>query len=318
MLAVSLFHHVVLPWVATMVAALAAAGAALALAAAALSLLEPALRRAREAAFRRRSEVGARGAALLRGRGGEGTGPRPGLERLARLLPAAGRALLWGGILAAAGFLIGAVWLRNPSAALVLAFLGILLPGRLAGRGGARRREAFLRQLGPAVRTFAAALEATGSARTALEVAAERSPRPVRDALAKAADRLRSENSVEEAAKVIRREVPLGHAALFAALLEEADREGAALLPQFARLASQADALYEMHMENLAAVAPGRTTNVLLHLGVVALAVAVSWVVPDARKYLTEEPGGRVVVTLTFASVLLSTVLDRLWTRVDL
>lgn len=243
------------------------------------------------------------------------------LKKAAVELPGAAmltaKVVLSAAVLSVFGFLVGAIWLKNIPAAVVLVFFSFLAAVQVFGKKAVKTQRDYLKELAAAVRIFAALFESTGNLQAAIKETAARSPKPIDKVFDMVYSKLKNGATIEEAAKVIPKEIKLGHAKLFALHLSEADREGTAFLPQFARLASQIDSVHESYLENAVLLAPGRFTNVVLHLGIVVLVLLVSYFVPNARHYLTDEAAGRFIVLCAFMSPVLSMVIDIMWSRVE-
>lgn len=243
------------------------------------------------------------------------------LKRAAMELPGvavlSAKVMVYTAIFSAFAFLIGVIWLKNISAAVVLVFFFLLASIQLFGKKTVKKQHEYLKEMPAAVRTFAALFESTGSLHMALKETTARSPKPIDRVFDMVYTKLKNGATIEEAVKVVPKEIKLGHAKLFALHLVEADREGTALLPQFARLASQIDSVHDSYLENTVLLAPGRFTNIVLHVGIVVLVLLVSYFVPNARNYLTNEAAGRFIVLCTFISPVLSMIIDIMWSRVE-
>ncbi|ABO49490.1 hypothetical protein Dred_0955 [Desulforamulus reducens MI-1] len=227
------------------------------------------------------------------------------------------KALIVFSIVAVLGLMIGTLWLKNIGAAIILAFLCILLPGQYLSRQDLRKQEKYISQFPIVVRTFLVALEQKGNARSAISYVAERAPEPSKSLFQTILLKIDSGFEPKLALKEITKEIKVSHAHLFEQLLADAYYQGTTLIPQFTRLAGQVDAMNELILENAQTTHAGRIQNFIMHFLVVILAVMLVRVLPESEKYLTQEIGGRTIVLLTFLSVLIGIIFDRMMSKVD-
>lgn len=215
------------------------------------------------------------------------------------------------------GLIVGIVWLNNVGAAIILCFLLILLPGKYFSRADIRKQERYAEQLSPAIRTFMVTLEKKGNVRMALAEIVNKQPEPTKSLFQKVLWRLDSGIQPSEALKIITREINLSHAKLFVQLVLEAYNHGDSLIPQFSRLAGQVDTMHRLMIKNNELTSPGRWQNMIIHLILLGLALMLLRLLPESEKYLTQEPIGRLIVLLSFVSVLVGVIFDRIMSRVD-
>lgn len=220
-------------------------------------------------------------------------------------------------LLALGGFILGAFWFKNLPAALMGAFLGILIPGNFLSKGDIKKQDIYLKQLPVVIRTMAVNLESTGSIHLALIEATKKAPEPIKDVFNRVVSALSSGKRIEAATVIISEKIQFGHAKLLTLLINEADREGATLIPQFARLANQIDGMHELAMENAVNLAPGRLSDVIIHLLIILIAFGITYVVPEAYYYLTQEAFGKIIVLANFISPVISIFTDRIFSRVE-
>lgn len=236
---------------------------------------------------------------------------------LPEILLTSARAIIVFSLVAVLGLVIGTIWLKNIGAAIILAFLCILLPGQFLTRRDLRKQEKYISQFPIVVRTFLVALEQKGDARMAIAYAAERTPEPSKSLFQNILMKIDSGIEPRIALKELSKEIKVSHAQLFEQLLVDAYYQGTTLIPQFARLAGQVDAMNELTLENAHATHAGRVHNILMHFLVVVIVVLLVKVLPESEKYLTQEIGGRTIVLLTFLSVLIGIIFDRMMSKVD-
>lgn len=220
-------------------------------------------------------------------------------------------------VLGVIGFIVGSIWLNNVGAAIVICFLLILLPGKYLSRADIRKQERYAEQLSPAIRTFIVSLEQKGNVRIALNEIACKHPEPTKSLFQKALWRLDSGIQPSEALTIITREINLSHSKLFVQLILEAYNHGDSIIPQFSRLAGQVDTMHKLRIKNRELTEPGRWQNVFIHLLLLGIALMLLRLLPESEKYLTQEPIGRLIVLLSFISVLVGVIFDRIMSRVD-
>lgn len=237
------------------------------------------------------------------------------LERAGVKIPV-GRYLAGVFLAAAAGVIVGIGYLDNFPAAAVLAAAAFFVPDSLLVGRIQRERQKMINQLGSTVRLFAAEFADTPQVLRALSRTAANVPPPLGKVLQRAVNDLTSGQDKDEVLARLMRELDFEYGKMFVQLLRIA-WEDAAVRPLFSRLAVRIAGLQELIQKNQAQVFSGRWVAMLVNIMVVPMFFIVRWLVPGAEDFLTAHPVGRIIVFLSFTSVLVGLLLDRVLTEVD-
>ncbi|ABO49364.1 hypothetical protein Dred_0826 [Desulforamulus reducens MI-1] len=208
------------------------------------------------------------------------------------------------------------VTLKNTPAALVSVIAIILLMSQVFSAVIYQKRSKYTEQIPSAIRVISTVLEDTNDFTRALENVVERSPEPTRSLFRRVLERLNHGEQRKKVFGLIPKAMGTGHSIMLANVLEEGYRHGVAALPMFNTLASQFDTMHKLELNNKVLLIPSRFSSVLLHIGVVALVLLSTRLVPDAMKYITDNIGKSLVV-LCFVSMIINIVTDKLWSTVE-
>lgn len=211
------------------------------------------------------------------------------------------------------GFSACITYLQNFGAGVMCVIAVILLFAQIFTQSTTKDKEAIKNQLPSVARIFGSVMEDTGNYRLAVDAVAERSPEPSKSLFRKVAQMLDHGIEPEKAFEEIPKAAGSGYPMVLKDLMLDAYRYGTTVLPRFTRLASQVDTMQELHNENSPDVVQARITSILLHIGIIVMAFLTIHLMPDAKKYLVEDQIGKVLVTLSFVSVVVGVIADRLW-----
>lgn len=208
------------------------------------------------------------------------------------------------------GLIIGIAVLRNPVVAVILGFSAFLIPDVILVGFMQKRRMKIIDQLGSAVRIFSAEYADTPQVPRALHMTAKRIPAPLGTLITKASRDLSTGKSKEEVFVEMAKELDFDYGRLFVHLLLLA-WDDAAVKPLFARLATRISSLQSLMQKNNSSLAYGRIMAMGVNALIIPMLFLVQWKVPGAREFMVGHPGGRLLVTLSFLSVLVGLILDR-------
>lgn len=217
---------------------------------------------------------------------------------------------------AAGGFAIGAVFLKNIPAAVVIAAVGFLLPDTYLLERITSRRAKMIEQLGTALRIFASEFGDTPQVTTALAVTASRMPAPLGTALKRASRDLSAGKDKDEVLARTMKDLDFEYGRLFVQLLRIA-WEDASVRPLFSRLATRVAGLQTLLRRNRVETLYGRVTGIVVNLMIFPMFFAVRHFVPGAARFQVGHPLGRFLVFLCFLSVLIGLLVNRMINEVD-
>lgn len=221
--------------------------------------------------------------------------------------------MVFAAVTSLVAFSLCITYLDNLGAGVVSVMAVILVFIQLFSTTNAKDKNAINTQLPAVARIFGSVMEDTGSLRLALDAVADRSPEPSKSLFLKVTQMLDHGIEPERAFSEIPKAAGTGYAVMLRDLMLDAYHHGSTVLPRFTRLAGQIDAMQELRNENAPDVASSRLTSLILHIGIVVLALLTIKLMPDAKKYLIDDPIGKVLVTLSFLSVVVGIIADRLW-----
>jgi len=227
-----------------------------------------------------------------------------------------GRYLLGTVLGAVLGFSVGITMLENFLAAVLLGMAAFLVPDLfLVGRMQAQNAR-MVEQLGAALRIFAAEFSDTPQVPRALARAAERIPPPLGGVLQRACRDLAAGKDRDEVLLAMMTALDFEYGRMFVQLLRIA-WDDAAVRPLFSRLAMRVSALQSLMQKNRAELAGGRIMGLAVNFLILPIYFLVRYTVPESGEFLLEHPLGRLLVSLSFMSVLVGLFLNRLLNEVD-
>ncbi|MHB1126961.1 MAG: hypothetical protein ACYC2T_08390, partial [Bacillota bacterium] len=88
--------------------------------------------------------------------------------------------------------------------------------------------------------------------------------------------------------------------------------------PLFSKLATRIASLQSMMQKNNSSLAYGRMMGLMVNALIIPMFLVVQLKVPGAREFMVTHPTGRLLVSLSFLSVLVGLFLDRVLSGVKL
>lgn len=214
------------------------------------------------------------------------------------------------------GFLVGIVLLNNLAAALVLTLAAVLVPDAVLSSYAQRRQVKIIEQLGVAVRVFSAEFNDTPQVIRALSRTAQRIPAPLGDTLTHVSRRLTNGESKDEVFADLMADLNFDYGRMFVHLLRLA-WDDASVRPLFSRLATRIASLQGLMQKNNSEVAYSRFMAMGVNALIIPTFLIVQWIIPGAREFMTQNPAGRLLVTLSFLSILVGLLMDRLLNNME-
>ncbi|NSW83998.1 MAG: type II secretion system F family protein [Syntrophothermus sp.] len=214
-------------------------------------------------------------------------------------------------VLALAGFGVGVVYLKNITAGIIMAAGGIAVPEQMINMREQARREKILEQMGAMVRIFAAEFSETPHVLKALGVTAGKMPPPTGDILRQAYRDMTSGMSPDEALLRLARGLDNEYGRMFVQLLRLA-LEDEAVKPLFNRLALRLTTQQDLLQKNRVEMSYDRMVSLIMNLAIVPAFIFVHQLVPEAREFFVSSIWGRLIVSVSAASVVGGAFLDRL------
>ncbi|MBO8160681.1 MAG: hypothetical protein H0Z24_03510 [Thermosipho sp. (in: Bacteria)] len=221
-----------------------------------------------------------------------------------------GRYLLGMILGAVVGTVIGLAMLKNVAVAIILGMSAFLIPDIILVTYIQKRRTKLIEQLGTAVRVFAVEFRDTPQVGRALRRTAIRIPSPLGDVLDQACKELAAGKKKDEVLGRMMEELDFDYGRIFVQLLRMA-WDDASVQPLFSRLATRIASLQSLIAKNNSSLAYGRVMAMIVNALIVPVYIVVQWKVPGAAEYMTTHPVGKLLVTMSFLSVLVGLVLDR-------
>lgn len=222
--------------------------------------------------------------------------------------------ILLGAVL---GFFIGLVILKNPIVALIMFLSGFLIPDMILIGYIQKRRLKIIEQLGTAVRIFAAEYADTAQVPRALHQTAKRIPDPLGGILLKAVRNISVGKSKEDVLDDLIKDLNFDYGKLFVHFLYLA-WEDASVKPLFTRLATRIASLQSLLQKNNSSLAYGRVMAMGINALIIPMFIMVKWKIPGAGEFMLTHPAGRLLVTLSFVSVLIGLIMDRVLSEVNI
>jgi len=215
------------------------------------------------------------------------------------------------------GFFIGLVLLKNPVIAIIMFFSGFLIPDMILIGYIQKRRIKIIEQLGAAVRIFTSEYADTAQVPRALYQTAKRMPDPLGSILMKATRNISVGKSKDEVLDDLIKDLDFDYGKIFVYLLGLA-WEDSSVKPLFARLATRISSLQSLLQKNNSSLAYGRFMAMGINALILPMYILVRWKIPGAGEFMLVHPVGRLLVTLSFVSVLIGLVMDRVLSEVNI
>lgn len=202
---------------------------------------------------------------------------------------------------------------KNIAAGVIASVSAMLLMAQLFSYSAHSERRKLMKQLPAAIRIFASVFEDTGNFRLALDATANRTPDPIKRVFRVVIARLDSRKDAYSAFEPFEQALGKGYATVLRQLFDEAYRSGTLTVQKFLRLSTQVENTLELELENAPDVSYSRVLGTFVYLGMFAMVFAALKVVPDGKVYLTDDPVGRVLMSLLFLAVTVGILADKIW-----
>ncbi|MHB1418673.1 MAG: type II secretion system F family protein [Bacillota bacterium] len=215
------------------------------------------------------------------------------------------------------GLAAGEFMLHNLAAAVILGLSAFLVPDVILVGYIQKRRVKIIEQLGAAVRIFSAEFNDTPQVARALSHTAQRLPKPLGDILGKRSRELSAGVNKDGVLSELMTELDFDYGRMFVQLLRMA-WDDASVKPLFSRLATRIAGLQSLMAKNSASLAYGRVMGLGVNLLIFPVFLLVKWKMPGASDFMMFHPVGRLLVNISFLSILVGLILDRVLSGVKL
>lgn len=227
-----------------------------------------------------------------------------------------GRYVLGMALGAIVGIFVGLVVLKNIGVAIILGLSAFLVPDVILVSFMQKKRTKMIEQLGSAVRIFSAEFKDTPQVGRALKNTAKRVPPPLGDVLSNACREIAAGYKKDTVLANMMEELEFEYGRMFVQILRIA-WDDASVQPLFSRLATRIATLQLLMQKNNSSLAYGRIMSMGVNALIIPVMLMVQWKVPGAHEFMTMHPVGRLLVSISFLSVLVGLILDRILSGVD-
>lgn len=218
---------------------------------------------------------------------------------------------------AVAGIFVGLVLLKNLSTAIIFGLSAFLVPDVILVSFMQRKRTKMIEQLSSAVRIFAAEFKDTPQVGKALKNTAKRVPPPLGNVLSGVCREIAAGYKKDTVLANMMEELDFEYGRMFVQLLRLA-WDDASVQPLFSRLATRISSLQSLMQKNNSSMAYGRIMSVGVNALIIPAMLMVQWKVPGAYEFMTMHPVGRLLISISFLSVLVGLIFDRILSGVNL
>jgi tight adherence protein B len=184
-------------------------------------------------------------------------------------------------------------------------------------RQEARRREAFIAQLPELARVLSNASAAGLVMRTAIEMAAEELDDPASTELRRTADSLRLGQATEQALQELGERLPSRELAVLVSTLIVSARSGGSLVTALRSIATTLEDRKEIRREVKTIMGEAIVTNWAIGIMGVGILVVVNLVSPGVLRTMSEHLLGQVILGVSSGVFILSLLIIRRITRID-
>jgi tight adherence protein B len=180
-----------------------------------------------------------------------------------------------------------------------------------------RRKDEFIGQLPELARVLSNATNAGLALRTAIEIAADELPDPARTELGKTADALRLGQPVEAALRDLADRLPSRELGVLVSTLVVSSRAGGSLVTALRSIASTLEDRKEIRREVKTIMGEAVVTNWAIGIFAVGGLALTNLIRPGALRSMSENLIGQIVLGLAAAMFILSLVIIRRISRID-
>lgn len=214
------------------------------------------------------------------------------------------------------GVIVAAVMFNNLPAAVVLVASAFLVPDVFLSAKIQAEKNKMVEQMGVAVRIFASEFSETPQVAVALTRTAESIPAPLKIVFQRAVNDLSSGYDKNKVFSDLMEKLDFEYGRMFVQLMRIA-WEDASVKPLFSRLAVRVASLHVLEAENRKQTAISRWMALAINLSVIPMFFISRILIPGAGEFLTQNPFGKLLVFVSFLSVLVGLLMDRTLTNVD-
>ena len=185
------------------------------------------------------------------------------------------------------------------------------------GRKEERRKEEFIGQLPELARVLSNATNAGLVLRTAIEIAADELPDPARTELGRTADGLRLGQPVEDALRDLAERLPSRELGVLVSTLLVSARAGGSLVTALRTIASTLEDRKEIRREIKTIMGEAVVTNWAIGVLAIGGLAMINTVRPGALRAMSENLIGQIILGVAAAAFVLSLIIIRRITRID-
>jgi tight adherence protein B len=180
-----------------------------------------------------------------------------------------------------------------------------------------RRKDEFIGQLPELARVLSNATNAGLALRTAIEIAADELPEPARTELGKTADALRLGQPVEVALRDLADRLPSRELGVLVSTLVVSARAGGSLVTALRSIATTLEDRKEIRREIKTIMGEAVVTNWAIGIFAVGGLALTNLIRPGALRSMSENLIGQIVLALAAAAFVLSLIIIRRISRID-
>lgn len=180
-----------------------------------------------------------------------------------------------------------------------------------------RRKDEFIGQLPELARVLSNATNAGLALRTAIEIAADELPDPGRTELGKTADALRLGQPVEQALRDLSDRLPSRELGVLVSTLVVSARAGGSLVTSLRSIASTLEDRKEIRREIKTIMGEAMVTNWAIGIFAIGGLALTNLIRPGALRAMSENLIGQIILVLAASAFVLSLIIIRRISRID-
>ncbi len=212
-------------------------------------------------------------------------------------------------------FLLGMYLLGNPIPALVACIMLGVIPSQIMFSRDRKQKEKNLEQFAVALRIFTGEYTATKQISHGLKRVGEKVPDPVGKIFREAHSLIVYGESPDKVYKQMAKKLNISHAQVFASILAQAGQQGAGIIPVLEDITKKVRSAQKISKDNSSEINGDRFIGLCLSLMPLPVFFVLQKAFPETSLFLTNTPTGRIIITISFLSVIVWFLLDRLLTE---
>ncbi|KUG05230.1 type ii secretion system protein [hydrocarbon metagenome] len=212
-------------------------------------------------------------------------------------------------------FLLGMYLFENPIPALAACIMLGVIPSQIMFSRERKQQEKVLEQFAVALRIFTGEYTATKQINHGLRRVGEKVPDPVGKIFREAHSLIVYGESPDKVYKQMAKKLNISHAQVFASILAQAGQQGAAIIPILEDTTRNVRSAQKMSKDNSSEIDGDRFIGLCLSLMPLPVFLVLQNAFPETSSFLVDTPTGRIIVTISFLSVIIWFLLDRLLTE---